>query len=99
MRLKGRELPGFRYWDRIVVFGRRILDGKPGAFLARHEPCSQSPSRTRGIKLLSFISKQTSHVSPNEYLLNRQTNKGYKGVSALILTSLSGAMGYYGGAG
>ena len=27
----------------FVVLGRRILDGTPGVFPARREPCSQSP--------------------------------------------------------
>ena len=35
----------------------------------------------------SSVSTQTSHVSPNEYLLNRQTELGIRSVPNLTLTA------------
>ena len=37
-------------------------------------------------ELLFFVSKQTTHVSANEYRLNRQTCPGIQSVPTLILT-------------
>ena len=58
----------------FVVLGRRILKGKLGVFSARHESSfSVSTVHERENTALLLSLKQTSHVSPNEYLLNRQT--------------------------
>ena len=63
----------------FVVFGRCVLDGKPGVFPSRHEPYSQSLSSSPYREKSVFLeSKHSTHVGSNVFLLNRQTyNKGY----------------------
>ena len=58
----------------FVVLGRRIFDGKPGVFPARHEPCSQSLIVHENNKAVPFSLKQTTHTRGpagpiHEYLL------------------------------
>ena len=71
----------------FAVLGRRILDGKPEVFPARHEVGSQSP-RAREEQSCSFsICKKTTHASTNEYRFNRQTCPGIQSVPTLTITS------------
>ena len=64
----------------FVVRGGRILDGELGVFLGRLEFDSQSPRTREDYSWSSSISKQATHVSTNEYRLNRQTCPGIRSV-------------------
>ena len=68
----------------FVVLGKRILDGKPGGFPARHELRSQSPRAQKGYSCSSSTSKQTT-LSTNEYRLTRQTCPGLQSVAPVDL--------------
>ena len=71
MALKGRQLPGYRYWDRICITREAYLRQKTKGFRVRHEPCLSLPS-------CRVISRQPVRVSNNENLCSiGKPTKGY----------------------
>ena len=83
---------GFWNWDRVCSTWEAYLRWKTRGFPERHERgllvVSVSVVHERNKAALLSISKQATHVSTNEYRLNRQACSGIQSVPLpMILTS------------